>query len=110
MLNAEAFGKMKDSVHLVNVARGGLIDEDDLAAALQAGTIGGAAIDVFATEPSTDPRLLRRARTWWSPNTWAPPAREAQEKAGVAVARSVRLGTGQGTRSRCGQRRRRGHR
>lgn len=90
MLNAEAFGKMKDSVHLVNVARGGLIDEDDLAAALQAGTIGGAAIDVFATEPSTDLDFFAEENVVVTPHLGAS-TREAQEKAGVAVARSVRL-------------------
>ncbi|WP_238385211.1 phosphoglycerate dehydrogenase [Nesterenkonia muleiensis] len=90
MLNAEAFAKMKDSVFLVNVARGGLIDETDLEEALAAGTIGGAAVDVFATEPSTDLPFFTRENVVVTPHLGAS-THEAQEKAGVSVARSVRL-------------------
>ena len=90
MLNAAAFAKMKDTVALINVARGGLIDEDDLAEALEAGTIGGAAVDVFATEPSTDLPFFARENVVVTPHLGAS-THEAQEKAGVSVARSVRL-------------------
>jgi D-3-phosphoglycerate dehydrogenase len=51
LINAERLKTMKKSARIVNVARGGIIDEVALAAALKAGTIGGAAIDVFAEEP-----------------------------------------------------------
>lgn len=90
MLNAEAFAKMKDTVALINVARGGLIDEDDLAEALQSGTIGAAAVDVFATEPSTDLPFFAHENVVVTPHLGAS-THEAQEKAGVSVARSVRL-------------------
>ncbi|RJN33270.1 phosphoglycerate dehydrogenase [Nesterenkonia natronophila] len=90
MLNADAFAKMKDSVFLINVARGGLIDEADLEAALAAGTIGGAAVDVFATEPATDLPFFSHESVVVTPHLGAS-THEAQEKAGVSVARSVRL-------------------
>lgn len=90
MLNADAFAKMKDTVALVNVARGGLIDEADLEAALAAGTVGAAAVDVFAKEPSTDLPFFSRENVVVTPHLGAS-THEAQEKAGVSVARSVRL-------------------
>ncbi|RLM90020.1 C-terminal binding protein [Haloarcula sp. Atlit-7R] len=51
-MDAEAFERMKESAFLVNVARGGLVIEDDLVAALRADDIAGAGLDVFQTEPS----------------------------------------------------------
>ena len=51
ILNAEAFAQMKDGVHIVNCARGELIVEADLAAALASGRVGGVALDVYAEEP-----------------------------------------------------------
>ncbi len=51
MFNDEAFGKMKKGARIVNVARGGVIDDDALARALESGVVAGAALDVFAEEP-----------------------------------------------------------
>ncbi len=51
MINAEAFAKMKPGVRIINAARGALINEADLAAALQNGQVGGAALDVYSAEP-----------------------------------------------------------
>ena len=51
MINAENISKMKDGVLIVNNARGGLIDEADLASALNSGKVGGAAVDVVSEEP-----------------------------------------------------------
>ena len=50
MLNAAAFAKMKDGVYIVNCARGGIIDEDDLCDALESGKVAGAALDVYLDE------------------------------------------------------------
>ena len=51
MLNAAAFAKMKPGVKIVNCARGEIISENDLIAALESGKVAGAALDVFAVEP-----------------------------------------------------------
>jgi glycerate dehydrogenase len=62
LVNARRLGLMKPSAFLVNTARGGLVVEDDLAAALTAGRIAGAGLDVLSTEPPPDTNPLLRAR------------------------------------------------
>ncbi len=70
MMNAEAFAKMKKGAYLVNTARGPLIDEPALIAALDAGQIGGAGLDVVAIEPlAKDFPLLGRDNVIISPHT-----------------------------------------
>ncbi|QHC62229.1 phosphoglycerate dehydrogenase [Rathayibacter festucae] len=81
---------MKPTAFLVNVARGGLIDEDALHRALVAKTIAGAGLDVFVKEPPTDSPLLALENVVVTPHLGAS-TDEAQEKAGVSVAKSVRL-------------------
>lgn len=51
MFNDEAFGKMKKGARITNVARGGVIDDEALARALDAGIVAAAALDVFVEEP-----------------------------------------------------------
>ena len=51
MIDADAIARMKDGARIINAARGALIDDAALAAAIQRGKIGGAALDVYATEP-----------------------------------------------------------
>lgn len=58
LFNKEVFNQMKSSAFVINTARGGIIDEKDLADALQKNIIAGAALDVFATEPPSDEALL----------------------------------------------------
>jgi D-3-phosphoglycerate dehydrogenase / 2-oxoglutarate reductase len=81
---------VKPGAILVNAARGGLVDEHALAQALKAGRLGGAAIDVFVTEPCTESPLFEHANVVVTPHLGASTA-EAQDKAGLAVARSVKL-------------------
>ena len=90
MISTEQLARMKPSAFIVNVARGGLIDEDALHTALTTGVIAGAALDVFVTEPPADTRLTALPNVSVTPHLGAS-TDEAQEKAGVAVARSVKL-------------------
>jgi len=90
MISTEQFALMKSTAFIVNVARGGLIDEDALYAALKSGRIAGAGLDVFVSEPPTDSPLLTLDNVVLTPHLGAS-TDEAQEKAGVAVAKSVRL-------------------
>ena len=70
MMNAAAFAKMKKGAYIVNTARGPLIDEPALIAALDSGQIGGAGLDVVATEPlAKDSPLLGRDNVIISPHT-----------------------------------------
>jgi D-3-phosphoglycerate dehydrogenase / 2-oxoglutarate reductase len=80
----------KPGVLIVNAARGGIVDENALALALKDGRVGGAGIDVFATEPPADSPLLAFPNVVVTPHLGAS-THEAQEKAGTQVARSVRL-------------------
>jgi len=81
---------VKPGVLIVNAARGGIVSEHALALALKDGRVGGAGIDVFATEPCTDSPLFGFPNVVVTPHLGAS-TREAQEKAGIQVARSVRL-------------------
>jgi len=81
---------VKPGVLIVNAARGGIVDENALALALKDGRVGGAGIDVFATEPPADSPLLAFPNVVATPHLGAS-THEAQEKAGTQVARSVRL-------------------
>jgi len=70
LLNAETFAKMKKGAYVVNTARGPLIDEPALVAALDSGQVGGAALDVVTTEPlAKDSPLLGRSNVIVTPHT-----------------------------------------
>ena len=70
LFNADVFGKMKKGALLINTARGPLVDEDALVAALDAGTLGGAALDVVTAEPlAKDSKLLGRDNVILTPHT-----------------------------------------
>jgi len=88
MVGAQRLGQMKKNAFLINTSRGGVIDEAALAAALQSGTIAGAALDVFEKEPPAGPILT-------APNTILTPhiggqTEEAQTSAIVIVGEKVR--------------------
>jgi D-3-phosphoglycerate dehydrogenase len=90
MISDDQFALMKKTAYIVNVARGGLIDEEALHRALSAGTIAGAGLDVFVSEPPLGSPLLELDNVIVTPHLGAS-TDEAQEKAGVSVAKSVRL-------------------
>jgi D-3-phosphoglycerate dehydrogenase / 2-oxoglutarate reductase len=81
---------VKPGARIINAARGGIVDEAALASALGDGRVAGAALDVYATEPCTDSPLFAFDNVVVTPHLGASTA-EAQEKAGIQVARSVRL-------------------
>lgn len=90
LIGDEALHKVKPTVRIVNAARGGIVDEGALAAALKEGRVAGAGIDVFSKEPCTDSPLFGFDNVVVTPHLGAS-TDEAQEKAGIAVAKSVRL-------------------
>ena len=90
LIGTEALRLVKPSVRIINAARGGIVDEEALATALEEGRVAGAGVDVFATEPCTSSPLFSFDQVVVTPHLGAS-THEAQEKAGTAVARSVRL-------------------
>ena len=88
MVNADSLGMMKPTAYLINVARGGIVDETDLYNALKEGTIAGAALDVFAEEPTTDSPLFALPNVVVTPHLGASTA-EAQDRAGITAAEQV---------------------
>ncbi|MEU4830441.1 phosphoglycerate dehydrogenase [Streptosporangium sp. NPDC023615] len=82
--------QVKPNVRLINVARGGIIDENALYSAIKEGRVAGAGIDVFPKEPVTDSPLFELDQVVVTPHLGAS-THEAQEKAGTQVARSVKL-------------------
>ena len=90
LINADFLRQAKPGLRIINTARGGIIDEQALADAIAAGTVAGAAIDVFATEPTTASPLFGLEGVVVTPHLGAS-TREAQDKAGEAIADQVLL-------------------
>lgn len=88
MINQEALEMMKPGVRLICTARGGLIDEDALLEALNAGKVAGAALDVFAQEPPGQIALVTHANVIASPHIGAQTV-EAQARAAEDIAHEV---------------------
>jgi D-3-phosphoglycerate dehydrogenase / 2-oxoglutarate reductase len=89
MLNAAAFAKMKPGVKIVNCARGEIISENDLIAALESGKVAGAALDVFSVEPlPADHPFRKQPNLILTPHLGAS-TNEAQEKCGIEVAEVI---------------------
>ncbi len=88
MIDSAALEKMKPTAYLINVARGGIVDETDLYNALKEGQIAGAALDVYAEEPTTDSPLFALPNVVVTPHLGASTA-EAQDRAGITAAEQV---------------------
>lgn len=90
LIGAAQFANAKSTLRIVNASRGGIIDETALFDALSTKRIAAAGLDVFVNEPPTDSPLLGLTNIQLTPHLGAS-TDEAQEKAGVSVAKSVRL-------------------
>ena len=90
LVGKELLAKAKPGVRIINVARGGIVDEGALAEAIRSGHVGGAALDVFAEEPTTESPLFDLDAVVVTPHLGASTA-EAQDKAGDTIAEQVGL-------------------
>ncbi len=89
LIGAKNIAKMRDGVRIVNCSRGPVVNEDDLADAIESGKVAGAALDVYAVEPPGLTRLITLDRVICTPHLGAS-TREAQENVAVAVANQIR--------------------
>src|SRR5439155_7024920 len=89
LVNADLLSKFKKGSYLLNVARGGIVDEKALHAALASGHLAGAALDTFEAEPLKETPLAALPQVHFTPHLGAS-TKEAQEKAGLMVAEQVR--------------------
>jgi D-3-phosphoglycerate dehydrogenase len=85
LINAERLASMKAGVRIINCARGGIVDEDALADAIESGHVAGAALDVFVQEPPQNARLLQLPQVLATPHLGASTV-EAQELVAVEAA------------------------
>jgi len=88
LLNGETLSKVKKGIRIINVARGGIIDEEALAESIQAGKVAGAAIDVFETEPTTASPLFALDNVVVTPHLGAS-TKEAQVNVALEVAAEI---------------------
>ncbi|MBW1732136.1 MAG: phosphoglycerate dehydrogenase [Deltaproteobacteria bacterium] len=88
MFNKETFSKMKKGAMLINCARGGIVNEDDLYDALSSGHLGGAALDVFSKEPPGKIRLMELPNFICTPHLGAS-TKEAQENVAKIIAEQI---------------------
>jgi D-3-phosphoglycerate dehydrogenase len=89
VINAKTLAKMKKGVRIINCARGELIVDADLVAALKSGQVAGAALDVFAVEPPKESPYFEMENVILTPHVAGSTA-EAQEAVGIQIARQVR--------------------
>jgi len=90
LMNARRFGLMKDGACLINTARGELIDQDAMIAALASGRLAGAGLDVYPDEPRVDPRLIEFPNVMTLPHIGSA-TREGREDSGHKVIANIRM-------------------
>ncbi len=90
LIGRDLLAKAKPSLRIINVARGGIVVESELAECIRDGVIAGAALDVFDTEPTTESPLFELSQVVVTPHLGAS-TREAQDKAGDTIADMVEL-------------------
>jgi D-3-phosphoglycerate dehydrogenase len=90
LVGSDFLAKAKPGVRVINVARGGIVDEVALDQALTSGHVGGAGLDVFSSEPMTDSPLFAHRNVVVTPHLGAS-TREAQDRAGLTIAEQVDL-------------------
>lgn len=88
LINTESIAKMKDNVKIINCARGGIVNEKDLAEAIKSGKAAGAAVDVYEKEPPEDGTLIGLDQVICTPHLGASTT-EAQENVAIAVAEQI---------------------
>src|ERR1019366_3720430 len=88
VITKKEFALMKDGVFIVNAARGGVIDENDLIEALNSGKVAHAALDVFENEPAPKKEILSHPKISFTPHIGAA-TEEAQERIGVELAELI---------------------
>lgn len=89
LVNAKNIAKMRDGVRIVNCSRGPVVNEEDLADAIESGKVAGAALDVYSVEPPGKTRLIDLDRIICTPHLGAS-TQEAQDNVAVAVAAQIR--------------------
>jgi D-3-phosphoglycerate dehydrogenase len=88
VITAKEFALMKDGVFIVNTARGGVIDENDLLKALDSGKVAGAGIDAFLNEPTPNQTLVSHPKVSVTPHIGAS-TKEAQDRVGIQIAEKI---------------------
>jgi D-3-phosphoglycerate dehydrogenase len=82
------FELMKPTVFLINTARGGVVNEEDLLEALNTGKIAGAGLDAFLNEPNPNPELVNHPKVSVTPHIGAS-TKEAQDRVGIQIAEKI---------------------
>jgi D-3-phosphoglycerate dehydrogenase len=100
LISKEAFSKMKTGACIINVARGGVVNETDLLDALNEGKIRAAALDVYVDEPPTNVDLVRSQKVITTPHLGAS-TKEAQENVAIDIANGLLLAKNEGKIVNC---------
>jgi lactate dehydrogenase-like 2-hydroxyacid dehydrogenase len=90
LIDARRIGLLRDHVYLINASRGGIVDEDALVTALEAGGLAGAGLDVWEHEPQIDPRLLALPNVVMTPHMGSATF-EGREATGEKVIQNIRV-------------------